>query len=257
MNTYERVVLIGFSGSGKSTVSRLLADRLGWSVLDMDETLARQWNKTIPEIFQQHGESAFRESERALLLDALRRRSIVISSGGGAVADDAVWADDLLGRLDTLVVALDANPATMLDRLQREAVKDGAAVERPMLSGSDPLARIRQLKDSRQAAYDRADITIVSENTSAAEVADEIAALAALHRTPLTLNLEAPSGCSSIVVGPSAIRELGERLRQAWPKSRRAWIITDHNVGPLHLRSAQAALEASGMTFDSYSRRTW
>jgi shikimate kinase/3-dehydroquinate synthase len=253
VNDFERVVLVGFSGSGKSTVSRMLGDRLGWSVLDMDEILVSRWNKTIPEIFREDGEEAFRECERALLLDGLAKRGIIISTGGGAVADDAVWADDLLGRPDTLVVALDADPATMLDRLNREAVQAGAAVERPMLAGSDPLARIRQLKDSRQAAYDRADVTIVSENTSAAQVADEIAALATLSDTPLTLDLDAPSGCSSIIIAPGVICELGERLRQAWPKSRRAWVITDNNVGPLHLQSAQDALEASGIAFEAYS----
>jgi len=253
VNTCERVVLIGFSGSGKSTVSRLLGDRLGWSVLDMDETLITQWKKTIPEIFQLHGEAAFRQSERALLLEALTREHVVISTGGGAIVEEEIWSDDLLDRPGTFVVALDADPSTMLDRLRSEALQDGAAVERPMLAGSDPLARIRQLKDSRQAAYDRADITIISENASPAAVADEISAMVSLGAAPLSLNLDAPSGCSSIVVRPGAIRELGERLRQAWPKARRAWVVTDHNVGPLHLESAQDALAAAGINFAAHS----
>jgi shikimate kinase len=126
VNTYERVVLIGFSGSGKSTVSRLLGDRLGWSVLDMDETLATRWNRTIPEIFQQHGEAAFRQSERTLLLEALSQKHVVISTGGGAVVEETIWADDLLKSSSTLVVSLDANPSTMLDRLTRSAEGRGS-----------------------------------------------------------------------------------------------------------------------------------
>ena len=61
----------------------------------------------------------------------------VLSTGGGAVVDEALWSDDRLRRSDTLVVALDSEPVTILDRLRREALQAGEAVERPMLAGSD------------------------------------------------------------------------------------------------------------------------
>lgn len=253
MNGYQRIALIGFSGSGKTTVSRLLSERLGWPLLDMDEALSSQWNKSIPEIFQDHGEGAFRDSERALLVDALAKPNIVISTGGGATVDDGVWADHLLGSPDTLVVALDADPTTMLDRLRREAAMSGAAVERPMLAGSDPLSRIRQLKASRQAAYDQAGVTIISDDVSPAVIADEIAALAKLGSAPLAVTLDAPSGCSNIIVAPGLLRDLGRLFRDRWPKSRRAWLITDDNVGSLHQQGAQDALDAAGIGYEFLS----
>ena len=73
MGNIDRIVLIGFSGTGKTSVARSLAERLGWSVADSDLEIERHWGATIPIIFRDHGESAFRSSERAILQQLLAR----------------------------------------------------------------------------------------------------------------------------------------------------------------------------------------
>ena len=168
MSNVDRIVLIGFSGTGKTSVARRLAERLGWSAADSDLEIERHWGATIPTIFRDQGEPAFRSSERAILERLLARDHVVIATGGGAAVDPLAWDREMLGSEGTLVIALDASPETILARLQRQAAQQGEAVERPLLAGTDPLERIRDLKAARQSVYDRAHLTISSEGISAA-----------------------------------------------------------------------------------------
>ena len=116
----------------------------------------------------------------------------------------------------------------MLARLQRQAADEGAAVERPLLAGADPLARIRDLKSVRQAVYDRAHLTISSDVISVDEVATRDRDIADIARgQPLSVRLDAASGASDIRVGPGVISRIGEWVRESWPKARRSWIVTD------------------------------
>src|SRR5215207_1009964 len=158
----DRIILIGFSGTGKTSIARRLADRLGWSAADSDVEIERHWGTSIPAIFRDHREPAFRSSERAILSQLLARDRVVIATGGGAAVDNGAWDPEMLGGEGTLVLGLDASPETILARLQRQATDEGAAVERPLLAGADPLARIRELKSARQSVYDKAHLTISS-----------------------------------------------------------------------------------------------
>jgi len=85
------IYLVGFMGCGKSTVGRLLADRLGWMFVDLDQEIERRSGKTIDQIFQQHGEMRFRQMERETLLQqmgfARQGNARVLALGGGAFAD--------------------------------------------------------------------------------------------------------------------------------------------------------------------------
>ncbi|MGH2615310.1 MAG: 3-dehydroquinate synthase [Thermomicrobiales bacterium] len=248
MNSVERIVLIGFSGTGKSTVARLLAGRLGWDSCDTDEAIERHWGATIPSIFREHGEAAFRESERTILRQNLQRNDVVIATGGGAAVDPDVWDRDAFGREGTLVVALDASPETSLCRLQQQAAAEGEAVERPLLAAADPLGRIRNLKASRQASYDAAHVTLSADAVSADVLADELASLARISAArPLTVRLAAGSGTSDILVAPGTVSRIGEDVRARWPKTRHAWIVTDENVGSLHAGAVTESLLEAGI----------
>jgi shikimate kinase/3-dehydroquinate synthase len=248
MEDVQRVVLIGFSGTGKTTVARLLAGRLGWERYDTDEELERDFGMTIPEVFAAPGEAVFREAERVQLVRALARDRVVVATGGGAVVDPVVWESGLLGRSGTLVVALDADPETMIGRLRQQQAEHGAAVERPMLAGTDPRGRIEELKARRQEAYDRAAITLIVDAVPAEFVAGEIAELlplAAAMAEPAVC-LPAGSGTSEIVIAPGAVAQLGVVTRRRWPKARRAWVVSDRNIAELHCDAVRGCLAAEG-----------
>lgn len=247
------MVLTGFSGTGKSTVASLLAQRLGWRAVDMDLEIERQAGMSIPAIFREHGEAAFRQRERDALRCAIAQDAVVIATGGGASAADAAWTNELLRSSGTLVITLDAGPDTIVARLRAQQAAQGETAERPMLAGDDPAARIRALKAERQAWYDRADLTLVVENVSPESVADEIAQVVALQDgQPLQIRLRADSADSLIRIRSGALDDAGTWLRERWPKARRTWIVTDANVAPHHLSRTTTILEQAGFAVASH-----
>ena len=249
-----RLVLIGFSGAGKTTVGRDLATRLGWDLVDLDERIEADFALDIPTVFARHGEDAFRATERRLLVQALGQAGQVIVTGGGAVASEEVWTDQLLRSPTVLVVALDVQPETTFSRLSAQAAAMGERAARPMLAGDDPLARMINLKATRQAAYDRADVTIVTDTVGPDEVADDIIRLLALAsgaRQELALALGA-SG-SRIVVGTGVIAGAGAEVRAAFPTAGRAWLLSDEHVGPLHGGGLSVALQAAGFRVETWT----
>ncbi len=254
MGSVERIVLTGFSGTGKSTVARLLANSLGWSAADTDDEISQHWKTDIPTIFRDHGEPAFRASERQILGRLVQQEKIVVATGGGAAIDPNAWDSDLLGRDGTLVVSLDARAETILDRLQRQALVDGESVERPLLASDDPLARVRQLKMQRQPAYDAAHVTLSVDETSPEAVADELAAIAGVaNGESLTLRLETESGGSDLFVAPGAVSRIGFQIRDRWPNARRVWIVTDSNVGAIHARTVADIIQQAGLAVETFA----
>jgi shikimate kinase/3-dehydroquinate synthase len=246
----ERVVLIGFSGSGKTTIGGLLADRLGWRFIDTDAAVEGALGMSVPAIFREHGEGAFRTEERRELVRALRESDVVVACGGGATVESAVWGDDLLRRPGTIVVALDTCPETVVKRLEVQRVTGGDAVERPMLAGEDALGRVGALKAERQESYDQADLTVIADNVEAHRVADEIVACLGTARADdkPSLRLRAPSGASEIFVGPGSAVRIGTLVRNQWARSSRVWLITDDVVGGLYASQIQASLERASFS---------
>ena len=102
----QRIVLIGFSGTGKSSIGRKLAQRLGWTAIDTDRAIEIAAFRSIPQIFASDGEAAFREIERQVLLRSIACSSAVIATGGGAVVSEEVWTADTLNAPGTLTVAI-------------------------------------------------------------------------------------------------------------------------------------------------------
>lgn len=250
----QRIVLIGLSGAGKSTVARALGARLGWSVADTDDGIVGRFGQPIADIFRDHGEAAFRAVERELLEGALARTEIVVATGGGAVVDPRVWESDLLGHPETLVVALEVSPDVALARLREQQSLEGTASVRPLLAGSDPLGRLENLKTARQEIYDRGAITIIVDAASPDAIAGEIAGLVGPGgdgRPDITL--DAPSGSSEIHIRPGAVQALGRLAKTRWPRAQRAWIITDENVGPTHGATVEFVLSDAGFATARYA----
>jgi shikimate kinase len=147
----DRIVLIGMMGAGKTTVGRLLAERLGWHHLDSDDQVEVETGHTVPELFELRGEAAFRAEEARVLAEALSgERPVVVSAAGGVVLDAANRS--LIARSGT-VVWLRADPRLLARRV-------GSGAGRPLLEG-DPAARIVALDRERRPYYQELATVVV------------------------------------------------------------------------------------------------
>ena len=167
MNTVRRldnIALIGFMGTGKSSVGQLVAGQLHFSFLDTDHMIETRAGKTINEIFTRDGEPAFREWERRIVEELALRPRTVISTGVGLPAQE-----ENLASLKThaLVVCLWASPEKIWERVRGQT-------HRPLLNDPDPPAKIRQLLEIREPHYRQADILVNTEMRSIREVAQQI-----------------------------------------------------------------------------------
>ena len=149
------IFLTGFSGTGKSTVGRETARRLGWRYVDTDTEIVRTAGKSIDAVFRDDSEARFRELERRSLAEACRGERQVVSTGGGIVMDEA---NRQLMEASGLVVCLEARPETIHSRLATQDRDSGKAEVRPLLGGG--LDRIRSLKSHRQQSYALAHWTV-------------------------------------------------------------------------------------------------
>lgn len=165
--TCRNVVIVGFMGTGKSTVSRLLSERLGWERIDTDEEIENRAGKPIPRIFAEDGEEAFRDWESRVVEEVLAGSRQVIATGGGAVLRERNRRTMLAGGW---VVALTADKASLVRRVTSAA----AAGTRPLLAG-DAEARVEALLQARKRAYDFAQATIDTSRLTPADVAQLLA----------------------------------------------------------------------------------
>lgn len=162
----DNIVLVGFMGTGKSTVARLLADRLGVERVDLDEEIEREAGCAIAEIFGTKGEAHFRDLESALLARLLAsERPLVLATGGGAVLREANREAMLRSGF---VAALTASPERIIGRVSGDA-------SRPLLRG-DVEDRVRRLMAERKHVYDFAHIKIDTTDLTPEAVADRILA---------------------------------------------------------------------------------
>jgi shikimate kinase len=160
----HNLALIGFMGSGKSSVGRLAADLLHFTFLDTDHVIEARAGATIAEIFAKQGEPAFRDWERRIVDELTRRNKTVIATGGGLPADPAHLASL---KTHALVVCLWASPETLWERVREHG-------HRPLLNDPDPLARLRSLLAAREPFYRQADVLLNTERRSLREVATQL-----------------------------------------------------------------------------------
>ncbi len=169
----ERIALVGMMGAGKSSVARMLADRLRWRLVEVDAVVAELAGQSIPELFATSGEEAFRELEEAEAIAVLTGPSqVVVDLGGGAPTREATRT---ALREGATVVWLRASPATLAARV-------GNGAGRPML-GADPLASITALCEERAEDYEAAaDYILDVDDLSTREVCDRIVVLTSGER---------------------------------------------------------------------------
>jgi shikimate kinase len=160
----RNLTLIGFMGTGKSSVGRLVADQLHFTFLDTDDVIEARAGATIQDIFKQHGEPAFREWEHKIVEELARRSKTVISTGGGLPAKGG----NLVSlKTHSLVVCLWASPEKIWQRVKGQT-------HRPLLNEPDPQTRIQKLLEDRAPFYRQADVLINTEFRSLREVVQQV-----------------------------------------------------------------------------------
>jgi shikimate kinase len=163
-NAVARIVLVGLMGAGKTTVGQLLADRLGWRLVDLDREIEARITMSVPQIFEQFGEKRFRELEQQLTAELLSVPDIVFTPGGGWIINPAN-ARELPP--DSAVFWLRVTPEEAVRRVRVDRV------ERPLLRG-DALERARALSAARQDAYAALGVPIETDGRTPPEIAQNI-----------------------------------------------------------------------------------
>jgi shikimate kinase len=160
----QNIALIGFMGTGKSSVGQLVAAQLHFTFLDTDHVIEARTGKTISEIFTQEGEPAFRALEKKIVGELVGRKKTIISTGGGLPANP----DNLVSlKTHSLVVCLWASPEKIWERVRSQT-------HRPLLNEPDPLAKIRSLLAEREPCYRQADVLLNTELRALKDVAQQV-----------------------------------------------------------------------------------
>ena len=270
----KRIYLIGLSGSGKSTVGPILAERLGWAFADSDREIERAAGREVARIFAEDGEPAFRRLEAEALARLGAGEPVVIATGGGAPTDEA--SRRAMG--SGFVVWLSASPERAAERLAANPETE----ERPLLAG-DVVGRLSALLEARRDMYRKADAAVDVDSLSPDMVAGEIENLwdewrsRPAHQgerfyreeeaaTPAESRVESPglqavhvaavvrtaNASYPVVVENGAIGELGGICRDVGLKGR-AFVITDDGVGPIVMPAVEKALRGGGFAVEQFA----
>jgi shikimate kinase len=158
------LVLVGMMGAGKTTVGRLLANRLGRRFIDSDEEVEKAAGMSIEDIFRLHGESDFRAGEVKVIARLLKENAIVLGTGGGAFINPDTRA---LVKASAISVWIKADFDLLFARVTRRS-------NRPLLKTQNPRETLRSLMEARYPVYAEADVTVISRDVPQDQVATEV-----------------------------------------------------------------------------------
>ncbi|HOU15899.1 MAG TPA: 3-dehydroquinate synthase [Anaerolineae bacterium] len=210
------LVLTGFMGTGKTTVGREVARRLGRAFVDMDDIIAARAGKPIPRIFAENGEAAFRALEAAVCAELSAQDGLVIATGGGALVDAE---NRRVMQRGGVVICLDATPDEILRRV-------GDNHERPLLNVADPRAEVARLLAARREAYAAIPWHVQTDGRAVEDVATQVLALA----ETITLPVKYPGGEYPIHIGRGLLAHLGGAMRAAGVREGTAVAIVTNPV---------------------------
>ncbi len=268
MSSVHQIVLIGLSGVGKSTVGGVLAERLGWPLIDTDDVIAEREGATPAQLISDRGESAFRQIEEAVVSEIAKREPAVISTGGGAFL--SARSRRALGERG-YICYLDATPGEIARRIRQSP--DEAT--RPLL-GEDLETRLHELDQERRPYYNHADLWVPAQGRVAPDeplreataarilrawATDAPAQLAQRHRLD-RLGSDAPAkGPAAVVdlgetrypvwVGAGEIERLPDRMRQL-ELDGKVFLISDSEVIEAQGERVAHTLDAAGIAGVSY-----
>ena len=166
----RHVMLVGLPGCGKTTVGRLVAQKLNAGFLDFDQVLVRKQGMPISQIFGLHGELKFRQMEKQVATNALAGPPSIMAPGGGWAAQEGHIEEAKAA--GALVVYLKVFPAVAANRTSGDGT-------RPLLVGDDPLTRMKKLLEERERFYLKADVVVPNDSPKTAEqVTEEVLKIA-------------------------------------------------------------------------------
>lgn len=255
----NRIALIGFSGTGKSTVAKIVARQLGWVMIDIDDEIVKLAGKPISKIFEFDGEAVFRKLESKTLRSSLKKDKIVLATGGGITVNPD---NRRLLLENATVVCLEASPETIFRRLSQEDSNDESTV-RPLLSAANPLERIRKMKDDRQSYYAVAHWTVHIDLLTPMEASLEVIkgwqyvtrnvpTEGAADESEYIARVQTVGGTYPIFIGWENLDTFGARVKEAGISGGLV-VISDENVYPLHGESVVKSLLSDGFQVSGLS----
>ncbi len=252
------IFLTGLSGSGKSNVGRILAQRLNKLFLDTDVLIEEECGERIAAIFEHHGEDYFRACESRVLAQAAQTAGgAIIATGGGIVmrAENRALMDEQGQR-----IYLQVEPATALERMkaqQTAALAHGETPEvRPLLAGPDPLASLNALLTARSAWYEGAELRFSMQDKSAEHVAQEIIAVligsGKLDEVPPIIRHVHVGEGHDTIVDWGGLGRLAQYLSQLNLPAR-VFLISDSNIRNLYTPAIVQSLSRAGFEPQVYT----
>lgn len=230
----DPIVLVGLMGAGKTTVGRLLAEKLGWPFYDSDDEIVRSAGKSISKIFEEEGEPAFRDLERMTIQGLLRHGVCVIASGGGSISIPET-AKSILE--NSLCLWIDAPVDLLVERTRGS--------NRPLLQHGDPTEVLTMLARKRNEAYRQAHLHVLDDGLEPEEMTNRILMQIREHlfesiadteddddtHVPqaLCMTVSLFDRSYPIFIGSGLLEDLDVWLGHEF-HNRKAFIITDYNV---------------------------
>ncbi|WP_315722506.1 MULTISPECIES: helix-turn-helix transcriptional regulator [unclassified Bradyrhizobium] len=150
--TFSGIALIGLRGAGKSTLGRMLAERIGWSFVELNKEIERQNGLSVAEIIALYGQEGFRRMEQAALVQLLARKELMVLATGGGIVSEPVTFDLILNAFYT--IWLKAEPEEHMGRVRKQGDL------RPMADDRSAMAELRNILASREPLYARANAVV-------------------------------------------------------------------------------------------------
>jgi len=235
--TGRSIVLVGLMGAGKTSIGRRLAGRLGLPFRDADDEIELAAGCTIPEIFERYGEKEFRDGERRVIRRLLSGDPIVLATGGGSYMDPQTRAAI---RETAVSVWLRCKLPTLMRRV---ATRDN----RPMLKGGDPTEIMQRLMDLRYPVYAEADIIVDCGDDTQDATTDHVQQVLASWQPARRLRVVLSANSYDVVIGDGLLARAGAWLAPVLPQ-KRAVVVTDGSVAPLHLPALRQGLAEVGIS---------
>ncbi|MDE2577737.1 MAG: 3-dehydroquinate synthase [Hyphomicrobiales bacterium] len=233
------IVMVGMMGSGKTSIGKRLAARLGLPFHDADAAIEAAHNRAITEIFAEYGEAYFREGERRVMARLLKEEGGVIATGGGAFMNDQTRSAIAEAGVS---VWLDAEFDVLMRRVRKKPT-------RPLLQTPDPDGAMRRLLAERAPVYALADVKVRTRDLQHDIIVEDVLTALEAHLTSgarRTVRVDLAGRAYDILIGEKLIETAGAEIARLSPE-RACFIVTDENVAAHWLAPLERALDVAGL----------